>query len=104
MTDAPPPPPFEQQKWLHEMKRSDAFRAFDWRDSRVKMLDQAAIKAGDAALRSALLINGGAAISVLAFIGSLVPKEPLTQLARVSDNLVVFASGVLVAALGLGTR
>jgi hypothetical protein len=48
------------------MKREDAFKAFDWRDSRVKMLDQAAIKAGDAALRSALLINGGAAISVLA--------------------------------------
>jgi hypothetical protein len=104
MTEAPPTPPFEQQKWVHEMKRDDAYRAFDWQDSRLRMLDQAAIKSGDAALRAGLLINGGAAISVLAFMGSLAAKDlvPISRLSRVADSLVVFAWGVIAAVVGLG--
>jgi hypothetical protein len=104
MTNAPPPPPFEQQKWFQEMKREDAYRASDWLVSRQNMLDQAAIKSGDAALRAGLLINGGAAISVLAFMGSLAAKDmvPISHLSRVADSLVVFAWGVVAAVVGLG--
>ena len=104
MTDAPPTPPFEQQKWVHEMKREDFYRASDWRDSRLKLLDEAAIKSADAALRAGLLINGGAAISVLAFMGSLAAKDlvPISHLSRVADSLVVFAWGVVAAVFGLG--
>ena len=88
MTDLAPPP-FEVQKWAHEMKREDAYRAFDLFDSRFDIIDQAAIKAADSALRAGLLINGGAAVSVLAFIGSLATKEliAVSQLSHVATAL-----------------
>jgi hypothetical protein len=68
------------------------------------MIAEAAIKAAEAALRAGLLINGGAAVSVLAFIGSLATKEliAVSQLSRVAGSLVVFACGVAAAVLGLG--
>jgi hypothetical protein len=50
------------------------------------------------------LINGGAAVSVLAFIGSLASKDlvALSQLSRVAGSLVLFACGVAAAVVGLG--
>jgi len=103
MTDSPPPP-FEYQKWAHEMKREDAQRASDRLDSRFDKINEAAIKAADAALRAGLLINGGAAVSVLAFIGSLATKEliAVSQISRVAGSLVIFAIGVAAAAVGMG--
>ena len=86
------------------MKRTDAYRAFDRLDSRVDLADQAAIKSADAALRAGLLINGGAAVAVLAFTGSLASKDvvPISHLSRVADSLVVFALGVVAGVVGLG--
>ena len=103
MTDAPPPP-FEYTKWAHELKREDVQRASDLHVSRVDKSNEAAIKAADAALRAGLLINGGAAVSVLAFIGSLATKELIAvpQLSRVAASLENFALGVAVAVMGLG--
>jgi hypothetical protein len=48
--------------------------------------------------------NWGAAVSVLAFIGSLATKElvAVSQLSRVASSLVVFAYGVAAAVMGLG--
>ena len=88
-----PPPPFEYQKWAHELKREDAQRAFDLLESRRDKINEAAIKAADSALRAGLLINGGAAVSVLAFIGSLATKEliAISQLSGVASSLEIFA-------------
>ncbi len=72
MTDSPPP--FAYQQWTHGMKREDAQRAFDLLGSRRDKMNKAAIKSADSTLRAGLLINGGAAVSVLAFIGSLATK------------------------------
>lgn len=103
MTDAPPPP-FDYQKWTHEMKREDVRRASDLHVSRVDKSNEAAIKAAEAALRAGLLINGGAAVSVLAFIGSLATKEliGIPQLSRVAGSLEIFAFGVAAAVVGIG--
>jgi hypothetical protein len=103
MTDAPPPP-FEVQKWTHEMKRDDVQRAFDLLNSRFDKINEAAIKAADSALRAGLLINGGAAVSVLAFIGSLATKDliAVSQLSRVAGSLEIFAFGVAAAVVGMG--
>jgi hypothetical protein len=67
-------------------------------------LNDAAIKTADGALRSGMLINGGAAVSVLAFIGALATKDMITipQLSKVADSLEVFAAGVAVAVAGMG--
>ena len=103
MTDSPPPPS-ELQKWTHGMKREDAQRAFDLHSSRLDKMNEAAIKSADSALRACLLINGGAAVSVLAFIGSLATKEliAVSQLSRVASSLEIFAFGVVAAAVGMG--
>jgi hypothetical protein len=103
MTDSPPPP-LEYQKWAHELKREDAQRAIDLLESRRDKMNEAAIKAADSALRAGLLINGGAAVSVLAFIGSLETKEriALSQLSHVASSLEIFAFGVFAAVVGMG--
>ena len=52
-----------------------------------------------------LLVNGGAAVSVLAFIGGLLSKgliEDPQQLKPVADSLVPFAWGVSLAVGGMG--
>lgn len=61
------------------------------------------ITLGQNALKSALLINGGAAVALLAFIGNIwdsgIGKEPACLLA---SALKFYAIGVLVAAVGNG--
>lgn len=86
------------------MKREDAQRAYDRIDAQLDKANEAAVKTADAALRAGLLINGGAAVSVLAFIGSLATKEliAVSQLSRVASSLVIFAIGVAAAVLGMG--
>jgi hypothetical protein len=97
----PPPPNFQQQvdyaKWLAELKRRDAERSHDRLHTFHDAVNEAAIKSGELALRMALLINGGAAIALLTFIGTL-PKE---QKRAVADTLVWFGSGVGLAVLAI---
>jgi hypothetical protein len=102
--DQQPPVPSDHAKWLHEMNREDFARAIARWDAVYDGLNEAAIKTADGALRAGLLINGGAAVSVLAFIGSLATKSMITasQLSRVADSLELFAIGVAVAVAGMG--
>ena len=59
------------------------------------------ILSGQNALRSALLINGGASIALLAYIGKL-NVEASTQLAALAFPLLIFVIGVLLAAINSG--
>jgi hypothetical protein len=69
-----------------------------------EQVNEATIKTGENTLRASVLINGGAAVSVLAFIGGLASKELIgvSQLASVANSLAVFAGGVAVAVAGMG--
>lgn len=61
------------------------------------------ITVGQSALRSALLINGGAAVALLAFIGQLwTGGEIDSALGEVADGLLQFVWGVLAAAGAAG--
>jgi hypothetical protein len=73
------PPPFEYQKWTHELKLRDAKRAHDSATDFAAKVNAAALDNANLAMRTAVLINGGAAVSVLAFIGGLISqgKVPL---------------------------
>jgi hypothetical protein len=73
-------------------------------DGQFDKMNEAAIKIADSALRAGLLINGGAAVSVLAFVGSLATKEliAVSQLSRVASSLEIFAFGVGAAVVGMG--
>lgn len=66
---------FEYQKWIHQANREDANRIHDKISKFVADVNEAAIKSSEIALRAAILINGGAAVSLLAFIGSIISKE-----------------------------
>jgi hypothetical protein len=97
MTDQHTPPnqepPFDVKKWAFEVNRQHAQRAHDRLDEFHRYINEAAMKSGELALRMGLLINGGAAIALLTFIGSL-PKE---QKRAFAETLVWFASGVALA-------
>jgi hypothetical protein len=81
--------------------RREAERAHDKQDEFFHSVNKAAIDISQVALRTAVLINGGAAIAVLAFIGNLTSggKVPLNKLADVAVSLESFAWGVAIGAL-----
>jgi hypothetical protein len=93
----------DYQKWLHELKRSDAERAHDKIDEFHRYANEAAVRTADLALRMAMLINGGAAIAVLAFIGGLISKDKIAagQLANMATSLAWFACGVVIPVAGM---
>lgn len=60
--------------------------------------------AGQSAMRSAFLMNGGAAIAVSAFIGALASgNNPQISVVSLGDPLALFAFGTLSAAVAFGT-
>jgi hypothetical protein len=105
MTDQKPTtPPLDLEKWKLEQGREEAHRAHDRMSDYFEHVNESSIKVADGVLKACLLINGGAAVSVLAFIGGLVSKEliSVSQLAPVADSLVLFALGVVAAVAGMG--
>jgi hypothetical protein len=99
------PPNFEHQKWEHELKLRAAERAHDDATKFSLGTNAAAIDNANLALRTAVLINGGAAVSVLAFIGGLTSQGKLTfgpQLIQIATTLIWFALGVAAATLAMG--
>jgi hypothetical protein len=99
MTDQKP----DEPDWRYVMARDEARRAHDRADGFFKQVNEAAIKTGESTCQACLLINGGAAVSVLAFIGGLVSKDVIgvSQLAAVADSLIAFAIGVVAAVAGM---
>jgi len=97
MTDQKPDGP----EWRYE----EAQRAHDKIDAFVERLDTAAIKSSETALGACLVINGGAEIAVLSFIGGLASKDAISiggsNFNSVADSLVPFAFGVIAAVAGM---
>lgn len=63
----------------------------------------AVITLGQNAIKSAVLINGGAAVALLAFIGNIWSKESgVDVLAPLAGAMRYFTYGVLMAAMGSG--
>lgn len=62
------------------------------------------VTAGEAVLKTLLLINGGAAVAVLAFLGNVLSKDPATGVAlsvpKVATGLLRF--GAAVGIIGVG--
>src|SRR6266566_4435800 len=101
LSDQPIPPTQQQKidfaKWSDETKRREAERAHDKVDEFHSSVNEAAIKSAELTLRMSLLINGGAAVSLLTFIGPL-PKD---QKIAMANTLIWFASGVGIAVAAL---
>jgi hypothetical protein len=106
-TDEPtaqPTPPFDYQKWVHEMKRADAYRVHDQAEQFYNSINERSIASAELVLRTCILINGGAAVAVLAFLGSLVSKSSniFGRLTPVTESLVKFAIGIAAAVAAMG--
>jgi hypothetical protein len=95
MTD--PQPPHDYQKWLYEQNRINAERAHDKIDEFFHKNNDAAISTANVALRTALLINGGAAVALLTFVNNLERPQKIA----VADSLVWFGWGVVSAVCAL---
>jgi len=62
------------------------------------------ISLGQSALKSCTIINGGAAVALLAFIGNIVLKRNTTALTGgIADALFAFGVGLLLASLATGS-
>jgi hypothetical protein len=101
-----------KRRWRLELEREDQQRAIDHaRRAHDEMAEfagtanKAAIDNVGLVFRSLLLINGGAAVSVLAFVGGLISQGKFSlgaQAAGVAHALLLFAFGALASAAGTG--
>jgi hypothetical protein len=103
-----PPKPTQQQspdyqKWIQELTRRDAERQHDHMRDSMDSLLKSAMDSAQMALRTSVLINGGAAVSVLAFIGGLVANGRLktAEIATVALTLLWFATGAATATVAI---
>ena len=80
------------QNWVEKHKNSHAYS--------VEMF-RSVINAGQNALRTSFLMNGGSAVAMLAFIGHLATTAP-EKVTLFSSSLAIFVVGVLIAAVASG--
>lgn len=81
------------QKWIEEHKNAHSHS--------VEMF-RSVITAGQNALRTSFLMNGGSSVAMLAFIGHLATTVP-EKVPLFASSLAVFVIGVLIAAVASGT-
>jgi hypothetical protein len=62
---------------------------------------EAAFRSGQIALRTVVLVNGGAAVAVLFFLATIAGKVSVAQLSVVAHSLIWFAAGVTCALIAL---
>lgn len=81
------------QKWVEEHKGSHA---------RSVEMFRSVITAGQNALRTSFLMNGGSSVAMLAFIGHLATHSP-SKVHLFAYSLAIFVTGVLVSVVASGT-
>jgi hypothetical protein len=90
---------------MSEIRIEEARRAYDQEQDAWNRANDAAVNIGNVTLRTAVLINGGAAVAALGFIGSVFNGghlKPGTSLGTLTSPLEWFAWGVAVATLAMG--
>jgi hypothetical protein len=87
---------FEHELSIARIKMEEAQRAHDREAELHRTYFEAASKSAEVAVKTSVLVNGGAAVAVLALMGGMLGKDILTvkQVADVSTSLLWFASGV----------
>jgi len=62
---------------------------------------EAAFRSGQIALRTLVLVNGGAAVAVLFFLGTIATKVTVPQMSVVAHSLIWFAAGITCGLIAL---
>lgn len=91
----------EQARKIWELNKEAAEREHERSDGTILEVSKAAVTNAETVIRTLILINGGAAISIMTFVGSLAakPGAPTTQIAAIAKGLEWFAIGTLAATL-----
>lgn len=95
---------YEERKYRHEMEVYRVKSEFH-KDQYVEGL-KGLIESGTLALKSAILVNGGATIALLTFLGSVL-RDGTAQTSLITDiswAMILFVWGTGLAALATGTR
>src|ERR1700676_1320142 len=100
-------PTFEEKKWARELQieeakwkvekvREEAHRAHDNRVAFHNYVNQAAMESANIALKTLIVINGGAAIAILTFLGGVASKDKIdiAHVTPVAMTIRYFAIGV----------
>jgi predicted DCC family thiol-disulfide oxidoreductase YuxK len=82
-----------------EVRRREAERAHDQASEDSKLLNEAATRDAQGAIRVLLAVNGGSAAALLAFSGGLLARSnlPLVSIGEVVANLKWFAGGLIAS-------
>ena len=87
---------------FYAAKHASRIAGYNARIKRISDGFHAVITIGQGALKSGALINGGACVALLAFIGNIITKEP-SMISGLSTALLIFGGGLLFAAISSGT-
>jgi len=91
-----------------ESRRLEYQRLLAHYDAQIKTwieMFKSVIDAGKEALNALLLINGGAVVALLGFLGANIAKEGSAALGmRLTSSLLLFGVGVLLGAVAFGVR
>jgi hypothetical protein len=94
----------EMLEWAREHNIRMAERAYDELATLRRHVEEATIQSGAAAIRSALLVNGGAVVVILGFLGAVSANAKLDDLSRVAEvtsTLQWFGWGTVCAMFAL---
>ncbi len=102
----------EQSDVEETKRREEAQRSFENEIKVAQIQSEASlemfksvIEAGLTALKSAIIINGGAAIALLAFIGGIInTKKNGASISGIGEALLIFTLGVGLAGIATGLR
>ena len=80
-------------------ENTDSQRAYERCEESHLKFNEMTIASSQLALRTSVLINGGAAVAILAFVGGLTSQSKITlaQLTIIAHSLIWFGSGVALA-------
>ena len=103
MNEGPTEDP-EHERWRYEQERALAERMHDRDFTLLRQATDAAIGHANFALRTLILINGGAAVALLAFLASLLSAEEdySSKLSEITAPLVSFSYGIAAATVSIG--
>jgi hypothetical protein len=87
---------FEARTRVHDLLREEAHRAHDNSTAFHTYVNQATMESANIALKTLIVINGGAAIAVLTFLGGVASKDKIdfASVAPVAMTIQYFAIGV----------
>ena len=84
-----------------DLDRKTAERAHENLTEFTRQNYEAAFKSGQIALRTVVLVNGGAAVAVLFFLGAIAARVSVAQISIVASSLIWFVAGITCGLIAL---